>query len=589
MTFEPSTGNYEVQYIGFDDTVHITTLLPGNRAAPRVSATVTINSQNRFSYSYEVYNDSLALAGLREFEVVVSESDSIAVPQQDGWSTIYTTSLGRQTWYQSGDIGNELAPASSLSGFGLIDSGIPSIVRGFGASLRYLAFDDEGPTGDLRRELDSLDLATAEIALITIAPRDPPSPFDLGDFLDTLGTYPLRAAAEGWIADSTAGELDRLLNDASSALSGGDSTWTATLLGTVLNHVEEIKDDSLTGEGYALMKYNIEYALGNLPGLVPIKVFLEGPYASGQEIMLPTNDSTPLVQPFGDESLPYNYGGTESVTRFPNFVADWIHVMLIDVSGTWTVEYARPALLSKTGFAYPAFPSSVSGDYLLAVAEYNHVYVASDTVVTISNGSAGHDFTHGAGYSDNNQPQRPLSGGVYVMWAGDGTQDGQVTALDFTLWLAASTAGATGYEPADYNRDQVVTGPDEDLWLANTTAGARAPHVLSDAIHAIPPLQSGPMTFGAGSPTSQLRLNVTRDDRNDFWVSVEARADTSLLPDNTVGSATIDVNYDASKMAFQSSDTGVLAPQNGYRVTTVDVAESSQHFVRLSIDCSGIA
>ena len=91
------------------------------------------------------------------------------------------------------------------------------------------------------------------------------------------------------------------------------------------------------------------------------------------------------------------------------------------------------------------------------------------------------------------------------------------------------------------------------------------------------PLQSGPMTFGAGSPTSQLRLNVTRDDRNDFWVAW-SQTDTSRLPDNTVGSATIDVNYDASKMAFQSSDTGVLAPQNGYRVTTVDVAESSQHF-----------
>jgi len=174
------------------------------------------------------------------------------------------------------------------------------------------------------------------------------------------------------------------------------------------------------------------------------------------------------------------------------------------------------------------------------------------------------------------------------MWAGDGTQDGQVTALDFTLWLAASTAGATGYEPSDYNRDQVVTGPDEDLWWANTTAGARAPHVLSDAIHAIPPLQSGPMPLGAGSPTSQIRLNVTRDDGNDFWVSVEARADTSLLPDNTVGSATIDVHYDASKFVFQSFGNGVLTSQDGYRETTVDLAEGPQHFVRLSIACSGI-
>ena len=53
------------------------------------------------------------------------------------------------------------------------------------------------------------------------------------------------------------------------------------------------------------------------------------------------------------------------------------------------------------------------------------------------------------------------------MWAGDGTQDGQVTALDFTLWLAASTAGATGYEPAELQSRPGCTGPDEDLWLAD--------------------------------------------------------------------------------------------------------------------------
>ena len=377
VTFEPSTGNYEVQYIGFDDTVHITTLLPGNRAAPRVSATVTINSQNRFSYSYEVYNDSLALAGLREFEVVVSESDSIAVPQQDGWSTIYTTSLGRQTWYQSGDIGNELAPASSLSGFGLIDSGIPSIVRGFGASLRYLAFDDEGPTGDLRRELDSLDLATAEIALITIAPRDPPSPFDLGDFLDTLGTYPLRAAAEGWIADSTAGELDRLLNDASSALSGGDSTWTATLLGTVLNHVEEIKDDSLTGEGYALMKYNIEYALGNLPGLVPIKVFLEvRTRAARKSCCRPTT-----VRHWCSLSVMSH---CRTTTAVPSPLRGF-RIASATVSTTCRSTSAACGRMNMSarhseqdGIRLPGLPVLCLGDYLLAVAEYNQVYFASD-------------------------------------------------------------------------------------------------------------------------------------------------------------------------------------------------------------------
>ncbi|MGA7306971.1 MAG: hypothetical protein WBW88_19030 [Rhodothermales bacterium] len=41
---------------------------------------------------------------------------------------------------------------------------------------------------------------------------------------------------------------------------------TVSLLGTVVNDVEDIKEDSLTSEGYALMKYNIEHALRCLPG-----------------------------------------------------------------------------------------------------------------------------------------------------------------------------------------------------------------------------------------------------------------------------------------------------------------------------------
>lgn len=65
-----------------------------------------------------------------------------------------------------------------------------------------------------------------------------------------------------------------------------------------------------------------------------------------------------------------------------------------------------------------------------------------------------------------------LGNSTWGLFAADGNADGQVTAPDFNLWIAATTAGATGYAPSDYNLDGQVTAPDFNLWIANTTAGA---------------------------------------------------------------------------------------------------------------------
>ncbi len=58
------------------------------------------------------------------------------------------------------------------------------------------------------------------------------------------------------------------------------------------------------------------------------------------------------------------------------------------------------------------------------------------------------------------------------MFGGDANGDGQVTALDFTAWIASTTAGQTGYRRTDFNLDGYVTALDFTAWIANTTAGA---------------------------------------------------------------------------------------------------------------------
>ncbi|NNF57597.1 MAG: hypothetical protein HKN04_05085, partial [Rhodothermaceae bacterium] len=59
----------------------------------------------------------------------------------------------------------------------------------------------------------------------------------------------------------------------------------------------------------------------------------------------------------------------------------------------------------------------------------------------------------------------------FALWGADGNGDGLVTAPDFNLYSAATAAGASGYEVADYNLDALVSAPDFNLYSPNTAAG----------------------------------------------------------------------------------------------------------------------
>ncbi|HEX9833787.1 MAG TPA: hypothetical protein VGA66_12035, partial [Mycobacterium sp.] len=173
---------------------------------------------------------------------------------------------------------------------------------------------------------------------------------------------------------------------------------------------------------------------------------------------------------------------------------------------------------------------------------------------------------------------------VYVMWAGDGNGDGQVTAPDFNLWNAATTAGQTGYRPSDYNMDAQVTAPDFNLWNANTTAGAATGFSDQLADLLIPRTGGGgaqelqTLTTGAGSV---VRLVVTRNTGQDFWLDVEARADSSALTANTLASAVVDVFYDHTELTLASTDRGVL--QSGTYLNSVQqLDKDGDRFIRIT-------
>jgi hypothetical protein len=187
-------------------------------------------------------------------------------------------------------------------------------------------------------------------------------------------------------------------------------------------------------------------------------------------------DLLPLSQPYGN--LPWNYAGTESVSSMPSHVVDWVLVELRSGTEAGTAVDTAAALLRSDGTIVRtngdilSFPTLAGGPFHVVVHHRNHASVMTSTQVLQTNSSSLADVASGSEPAFGTNGINDLGGGRYALFACDANADGFVTAPDFNLWNASTTAGETGYLQADCNLDGNVTAPDFNLWNANTTAGA---------------------------------------------------------------------------------------------------------------------
>jgi hypothetical protein len=100
----------------------------------------------------------------------------------------------------------------------------------------------------------------------TVGPTLPPSLFDPLAFLDTLLSYTTQSKTLGWMRDQTT--ADKYLSYFNYVkLSVRDSNFTAArnALKLVLHDVDVDSTSALTSEAYALLRFNTEYLLSQLP------------------------------------------------------------------------------------------------------------------------------------------------------------------------------------------------------------------------------------------------------------------------------------------------------------------------------------
>lgn len=212
-----------------------------------------------------------------------------------------------------------------------------------------------------------------------------------------------------------------------------------------------------------------------------VKVFLEGPFEQGAGEMgtdLYNNGVLPLTQPYS--TSPWNYGGRESVTFITNAdIVDWVLVELRRDTSLTTVR--RAAFLKKDGSIVDLDGSSpiklavVSGNYYVVIHHRNHIAVMSSVPVSIDSLGGFYDFSVSANTTYGSNSQKFLGAGIYGMYAGDASGDGQVQNDDKNNYWSPEV-GTGGYNPADFNLNSQVQNDDKNrYWKYNVGRGSQVP------------------------------------------------------------------------------------------------------------------
>jgi hypothetical protein len=283
-----------------------------------VRASVALGGNNHFYYfTYAVTNGVTSLGGIEEFEVDISRKpgtadiDTVGLQfENDGFiegsfrrhfpflrgritPVGLVASPGQSfgfTW--TGGFSNDLTalwgadsaliePGQSLSGFELMSKGLPGIRRCivspyFDVDSLFPDLDDPDRTLSIA-QMDSIREAVKFFGW-TVGPTAPPIDLVPTVWLDTLSSYTSQSLSLGWITSQAV--TDKYISYFSSGrakLVQQDSVGARTVLQQVLRDVDIDSTTNLTSEAYALLRYNTEYLLSQLPagqeGIAPYSLF----------------------------------------------------------------------------------------------------------------------------------------------------------------------------------------------------------------------------------------------------------------------------------------------------------------------------
>ena len=193
---------------------------------------------------------------------------AVGMSSPPGWSASLSVD-GIVEWIP---INQQLSPGVELSGLEVCSRGLPTIRHFF--AQPYLDIDTlpivppNGTEADLQRyksELQTLEINSGTTGN-TLGPSGPPTSFVSVDFLTTIISYKEQAVQQGWIDNSgIANSLDAKLNAAQASLKQGDTSTARNQLDALSNEVDAQAGKHLVPEAVALLKFNTQYLISQLP------------------------------------------------------------------------------------------------------------------------------------------------------------------------------------------------------------------------------------------------------------------------------------------------------------------------------------
>jgi FIMAH domain len=156
-----------------------------------------------------------------------------------------------------------LKPNQTLSGFSFNSQHLPGIVNCF---IRGYFPLPVFPIGEEPEIVIGGDIYENSLIDFTIAPKDLPNPFVPEEFLDVLINYNNRSFDLGWVKGvPTYNKYNSYLTNAKTAIEQNDNNTARINLQSIIASVDVDSSSVLTSEAYALLRFNTEYLLEQLP------------------------------------------------------------------------------------------------------------------------------------------------------------------------------------------------------------------------------------------------------------------------------------------------------------------------------------
>jgi hypothetical protein len=244
--------------------------LPANllRVTPSCKVTQKLDS---LKYDYVFKNAGSSRQSLARIALVglSAEYSQIAPAKWNYWGFMISKPVAY--WASS------LVPKSSVvrpgdkTEFGLASKNPPEIIWFYAQGLRP-PLRATPQTVDLTASDQFVaDLLNNSFVGFTIGPVKLPTPFVPIDFLDTLSTFTTQSRTLGWITSQTvADKYLAYFSTAKTQLQQHNTAGARTTLQSVLHDVNVDSSSTLTSEAYALLRYNTEYLLSQLPAELTI-------------------------------------------------------------------------------------------------------------------------------------------------------------------------------------------------------------------------------------------------------------------------------------------------------------------------------